>query len=83
MVLGSGFFVTPSDSVAIIAANAQDAIPYFRNGPKVRKIVLCMFLSYFFTGRPSILTFKSLFYSVRVLRGQCRRAEPLIVLQKS
>ncbi|KAB1210777.1 Phosphoglucomutase, chloroplastic [Morella rubra] len=34
MILGSGFFVTPSDSVAVIAANAQEAIPYFRNGPK-------------------------------------------------
>ena len=30
MILGkNGFFVTPSDSVAIIAANSQ-AIPYFR-----------------------------------------------------
>lgn len=28
MVLGSRFFVTPSDSVAVIAAN-QDAIPFF------------------------------------------------------
>lgn len=37
MILGSGFFVTPSDSVAVIAANAQEAIPYFRNGPKVDK----------------------------------------------
>lgn len=37
MILGRGFFVTPSDSVAIIAANAQDAIPYFRSGPKVVK----------------------------------------------
>lgn len=35
MILGRSFFVTPSDSVAIIAANAQDAIPYFRSGPKV------------------------------------------------
>ena len=35
MVLGRGFFVTPSDSVAIIAANAQEAIPYFTSGPKV------------------------------------------------
>lgn len=35
MILGKGFFVTPSDSVAIIAANAQKAIPYFKNGPKV------------------------------------------------
>ncbi|KAK8961347.1 hypothetical protein KSP40_PGU015384 [Platanthera guangdongensis] len=35
MILGRGFFVTPSDSVAIIAANAQAAIPYFQNGPKV------------------------------------------------
>ncbi|XP_020582830.1 phosphoglucomutase, chloroplastic isoform X2 [Phalaenopsis equestris] len=34
MILGRGFFVTPSDSVAIIAANAQAAIPYFQNGPK-------------------------------------------------
>eukprot|EP01114_Cavostelium_apophysatum_P014713 TRINITY_DN3880_c0_g1_i1.p1 TRINITY_DN3880_c0_g1~~TRINITY_DN3880_c0_g1_i1.p1 ORF type:complete len:559 (+),score=158.18 TRINITY_DN3880_c0_g1_i1:85-1761(+) len=29
MILGNKFFVTPSDSVAIIAANSQD-IPYFR-----------------------------------------------------
>ena len=36
MVLGSSFFVTPSDSVAIIAANAQEAIPYFKDGLKVR-----------------------------------------------
>ncbi|XP_022888329.1 phosphoglucomutase, chloroplastic isoform X2 [Olea europaea var. sylvestris] len=34
MILGRGFFVTPSDSVAIIAANAQEAIPYFKTGPK-------------------------------------------------
>ncbi|KAI5670161.1 hypothetical protein M9H77_10525 [Catharanthus roseus] len=34
MILGRGFFVTPSDSVAIIAANAQAAIPYFQTGPK-------------------------------------------------
>lgn len=34
MILGREFFVTPSDSVAIIAANAQAAIPYFQNGPK-------------------------------------------------
>ncbi|XP_044506200.1 phosphoglucomutase, chloroplastic [Mangifera indica] len=34
MILGKGFFVTPSDSVAIIAANAQEAIPYFKSGPK-------------------------------------------------
>ncbi|MCD7466678.1 hypothetical protein HAX54_003604 [Datura stramonium] len=34
MILGRSFFVTPSDSVAIIAANAQDAIPYFQAGPK-------------------------------------------------
>ena len=30
MILGRRFFVTPSDSVAIIAAHARDAIPYFR-----------------------------------------------------
>ncbi|XP_065870663.1 phosphoglucomutase, chloroplastic [Euphorbia lathyris] len=34
MILGTGFFVTPSDSVAIIAANSQGAIPYFKGGPK-------------------------------------------------
>ncbi|KDP22352.1 hypothetical protein JCGZ_26183 [Jatropha curcas] len=34
MILGKEFFVTPSDSVAIIAANAQGAIPYFKSGPK-------------------------------------------------
>ncbi|XP_042053868.1 phosphoglucomutase, chloroplastic-like isoform X4 [Salvia splendens] len=34
MILGKGFFVTPSDSVAIIAANAEKAIPYFKTGPK-------------------------------------------------
>ncbi|KAF6005248.1 hypothetical protein F1559_003362 [Cyanidiococcus yangmingshanensis] len=32
MILGRGFFVTPSDSLAVIVANASDAIPYFRNG---------------------------------------------------
>lgn len=36
MVLGSSFFVTPSNSVAIIAANPQDAIPYFKDGLKGR-----------------------------------------------
>ncbi|KAJ7543527.1 hypothetical protein O6H91_09G041900 [Diphasiastrum complanatum] len=34
MILGKQFYVCPSDSVAIIAANAQTAIPYFRNGLK-------------------------------------------------
>ncbi|KAL0372734.1 UNVERIFIED_CONTAM: Phosphoglucomutase, cytoplasmic [Sesamum calycinum] len=35
MILGKGwFFVTPSDSVAIIAANAVQAIPYFSGGLK-------------------------------------------------
>lgn len=35
MILGRGFFITPSDSVAIIAANAEEAIPYFKDGAKV------------------------------------------------
>ena len=35
MVLGNNFFVTPSDSVAVIAANAKEAIPYFKSGLKV------------------------------------------------
>jgi phosphoglucomutase len=30
MLLGASFFVTPSDSVAMIAANAQKCIPYFK-----------------------------------------------------
>lgn len=34
MVLGKRFFVTPSDSVAILAANAVEAIPYFSAGLK-------------------------------------------------
>ncbi|KAF6160348.1 hypothetical protein GIB67_019117 [Kingdonia uniflora] len=34
MILGKGFFITPSDSVAIISANARAAIPYFKNSPK-------------------------------------------------
>ena len=34
MILGDHFFITPSDSVAMIAANA-DAIPYFKSGLKV------------------------------------------------
>merc|ERR1712130_245102 len=33
MIVGKKFFVTPSDSVAIIAANAQ-CIPYFKDGLK-------------------------------------------------
>ncbi|KAG2546439.1 hypothetical protein PVAP13_9KG033182 [Panicum virgatum] len=34
MILGKRFFVTPSDSVAIIAANAVQSIPYFASGLK-------------------------------------------------
>lgn len=34
MILGKRFFVTPSDSVAIIAANAVGSIPYFSAGLK-------------------------------------------------
>ncbi|OIT00613.1 phosphoglucomutase, cytoplasmic [Nicotiana attenuata] len=41
MILGKRFFVTPSDSVAIIAANAVEAIPYFSGGLKgVASLVL-------------------------------------------
>lgn len=32
MIYGKGAFVTPSDSVAIIADWAQEAIPYFKKG---------------------------------------------------
>lgn len=42
MILGSSFFVTPSDSVAVIAANAREAIPYFKSSVKVK--ILCMSL---------------------------------------
>eukprot|EP00899_Mesostigma_viride_P001343 jgi/Mesvir1/11209/Mv03060-RA.2 len=34
MILGDNFFITPSDSVAMIAARAQECIPYFKAGPK-------------------------------------------------
>lgn len=34
MVLGKKFFITPSDSVAIIAAHAREAIPFFASGLK-------------------------------------------------
>jgi phosphoglucomutase len=34
MILGKAFFVTPSDSVALIAASAAEAIPYFKGGLK-------------------------------------------------
>ncbi|KAJ1402534.1 Alpha-D-phosphohexomutase, C-terminal [Sesbania bispinosa] len=34
MILGRCFFVTPSDSVAVIAANAREAIPYFKDSVK-------------------------------------------------
>ncbi|KAF7808654.1 phosphoglucomutase, cytoplasmic [Senna tora] len=42
MILGKRFFVTPSDSVAIIAANAVESIPYFSGGLKgvARKITI-------------------------------------------
>ena len=35
MILGTKFFITPSDSVAMIAANAQACIPYYKAGLKV------------------------------------------------
>lgn len=39
------FFVTPSDSVAIIAANAVQAIPYFSGGLKgVARFCSCFYL---------------------------------------
>lgn len=39
MILGKKFFVTPSDSLAIIAANAKESIPYFSSGLKVKYIL--------------------------------------------
>jgi phosphoglucomutase len=43
MILGKRFFVTPSDSVAMIAANAQEAIPYFQSGTRVMRCTLYVF----------------------------------------
>jgi len=34
MILGNHFFITPSDSVAMIAAHAEKCIPYFKGGLK-------------------------------------------------
>lgn len=48
MILGKQFFVTPSDSVAIIAANAQETIPYFKSGPKVWKKNIFNYFNLFF-----------------------------------
>lgn len=49
MILGDKFFVSPSDSVAMIAANAQAAIPYFKGGLKVGgrgmgEVQVCVFV---------------------------------------
>eukprot|EP00959_Pyramimonas_sp_CCMP1952_P393950 8254257-Pyramimonas_sp.AAC.1 len=41
MILGDNFFITPSDSVAMIAANA-DAIPYFKGGIKTPSASVAM-----------------------------------------
>lgn len=41
MILGKQFFVTPSDSVAIIAANA-DAIPFFRDAGGLKAVARSM-----------------------------------------
>lgn len=40
MILGNNFFITPSDSVAMIAAN-YECIPYFKSGIKVCALGLC------------------------------------------
>ncbi|KAF5945597.1 hypothetical protein HYC85_015825 [Camellia sinensis] len=50
MILGKRFFVTPSDSVAIIAANAVKAIPYFSDGLKGVARFCNNLLSIFFVG---------------------------------
>ena len=43
MIYGKGAFVTPSDSVAIIADWAADAIPYFRDSdPKIKGLARSM-----------------------------------------
>jgi phosphoglucomutase len=44
MVIGKKFFVTPSDSVAVIAANSE-SIPFFRaaGGVRVRVVLTSLF----------------------------------------
>ncbi len=42
MILGRQFFVTPSDSVAIIAAHARECIPYFRDQGGVKALARSM-----------------------------------------
>jgi phosphoglucomutase len=42
MILGQRFFVSPSDSVAMIAANASACIPFFKGGLKVRARSSCI-----------------------------------------
>ena len=39
MILGDHFFITPSDSVAMIAANSS-VIPYYKSGLKVRSLLM-------------------------------------------
>ncbi len=56
MILGKKFFITPSDSVAMIAANA-DAIPYFKSGLKACAAQLCcQYCTHFLADRLSALT---------------------------
>lgn len=44
MILGKhAFFVTPSDSVAVIAANGQRCIPYFKDG--LKGLARCVWIS--------------------------------------
>eukprot|EP00924_Labyrinthula_sp_SR-Ha-C_P001034 maker-scaffold_7-snap-gene-11.56-mRNA-1 protein AED:0.03 eAED:0.03 QI:147/1/1/1/0.75/0.6/5/177/578 len=38
MILGKQFFVTPSDSVAILAANAEACIPFFRDNGGLKAV---------------------------------------------
>ena len=42
LILGNKFFVTPSDSVAIIAANAQECIPYFKGSRGLKGLARSM-----------------------------------------
>ena len=41
MILGTGFFVTPSDSVAVIAANS-DCIPYIKSAGGLKAVARSM-----------------------------------------
>jgi hypothetical protein len=84
MILGkNGFFVCPSDSVAVIAANAVASIPYFKtNGLKGLSRFVCLPVSlYLSVSLPlSVSLFLSLSLSVYLSPLQASCASKLVYL---